>query len=242
MVRRERLGNVEVVRLDAPPLHLLGHALVRALDETMRDIAQDPPAVAVLHCTGAGANVKELAQLDTSGARTFITALHHSIRAVRDLEAPVIGVVDGVCFGAHLELAAACDLRIASPASRFGMPEVKVGLPSVIEACLLFAICGLGEASRLVYEGDVVDAPQALRMGLINRVAGDVEDASRAWALRLASVSSVALRQQKRVVREWTAGWYDHAVRTSIDHFEEAFAHPETLDALRAFGSNLGHA
>lgn len=236
VIRRERTGHVEVVRLEAPPLNLLGRELIAALRGAFEDLAADRPRVAVLHCAGGGADVRELADLATPGrAKAFITGLHDACRAVRALDAPVIAAVDGPCLGAHLEVAAACDLRICSPDSRLGMPEIKVGIPSVIDACWLTRICGLGAASRLVYEGDAVDADEALRIGLVDRVDGPLDDAALAWAERLAASSPVALVQQKRVLRDWTRTWYEEAVRTSIDRFAETFERDEATEAMRAF-------
>lgn len=236
MIRRERRGHVEVVRLDVPPLNLFGRELIAALRSAFEDLAGDPPRVAVLHCDGGGADVRELAELATPDrARAFITALHEACRAVRDLDAPVIAAIDGPCLGAHLEVAAACDLRIASPASRFGMPEIKVGIPSVIDACWLTRICGLGAASRLVYEGEAVDADEAAHIGLVDRLGDPLANEALAWAERLASSSPVALAQQKRVLRDWSESWYEEAVRTSIDRFAGTFESDEATEAMRAF-------
>lgn len=236
MIRRERHEHVEVVRLDDPPLHLFGREMIEALRRTFEELAESPPRVAVLHCAGGGADVRELAELRTpERARDFITGLHEACFAVRELDAPVVAAIDGPCLGAHLEVAAACDLRICSPGSRLGMPEIKVGIPSVIDACWLTRICGLGAAARLVYEGEPVDADEALRIGLVERVAPDLNGDALDWATELASSSPVALRQQKRVFRDWSRDWYDDAVRTSIHHFGETFGSEEASEAMQAF-------
>lgn len=224
-----------MVRLDDPPLHLVGRTMIAALREAFAGVARAAPRAVVLHCTGGGANVRELAGLDLSSAREFISSLHDVCAAIRAVDAPVLAAVDGPCLGAHLEIAAVCDLRICSPASRFGMPEVRVGIPSVIDACWLAAICGLGEASRLVFEGDLVDAEEARRIRLVNRVSDAVEADALAWAEKIAAHSPVALARQKAVIRDWTQPWYEHAVLTSIDHFERTFESPEANEAMRAF-------
>lgn len=236
MIARGRQGPVDVVRLDAPPLNLMGEAMIAAVRSAFEELASEGPHVVVLACSGAGANVRELAELDEGSARAFITALHEALAAVRAVDAPVVAAIDGPCLGAHMEMAAACDLRVCSPRSRFGMPEVRVGIPSVIEACLLPAICGLGEAARLVYEGEVVDAQEAARIGFVNRIVADAERDAVAWAERIAASGAGALRQQKRVVRSWTQGSYERAVAESIDHFADSFSLPETREALRSFG------
>lgn len=235
VVRTERRGHVAVVRLDAPPLNLIGRAMIAALRQAFETLAMDPPRAAVLHCAGGGADVRELAALDRSTARAFITSLHEACSAIRALDAPVIAAIDGPCMGAHLEIAAACDLRICSPTSRFAMPEIKVGIPSVIDACWLVAVCGVGEAGRLVYGGEPIDAVEALRIHLVNRIAADLQRDALGWAERIAASSPVALAEQKRVMRAWTEAWYREAVRASIDRFEATFEHGEATEAMRAF-------
>jgi enoyl-CoA hydratase/carnithine racemase len=177
-----------------------------------------------------------MVHFDPPAARSFITELHGACRAIRDLDAPVIAAIDGPCLGAHLEVAAACDLRIAAAGSRFGMPEVRVGIPSVIDAWWLALHCGLGNAAALVYEGEMIDASEAHRIGLVNRVApGEtLEEQAVEWAQRIARSSPAGLALQKRVLRDWTEEPYLKAASRSIDRLAEAFTSPRTAEAMRA--------
>lgn len=234
MIVRERVGRVEVLRLDRPPLHLVGAALVDAVREAFASL--DPASRALVFvCGGGGADVRELAALTPATARTFITTLHEACRAPREAGVPVVAVVDGPCLGAHLELAAACDLRVCSPRSVFGMPEVKVGVPSVIDAFWLPLLCGWGRAQRLVLTGEILDAEEAVRIGLVHEVADRPEAEAIALAAELAELSPVALREQKVVTRAWTDGWYERAVDASVEAFVRAIGAPETTEALTAF-------
>lgn len=233
MIDLERDGHVVVVRPNVPPLNLIGRDLVSALTRTLAELHHDPPRAVVLHCTGGGANVRELVELDAQTARSFITELHEACAEIRRIDAPVVGVVDGPCMGAHMEIAAACDLRVCSSRSIFAMPEVLVGIPSVIDACWLQHIVGLGEASKLVFDGHPVDAEEAHRIRFVNRI-GSADDAV-GWARSIARASPVALRQQKRVLRDWTQAWYETAVAASIERFVETFEHGEATEAMRAF-------
>ena len=235
-VSSEKRGHVQLVRMDMPPLNLIDSAMIAALTDAFASIATDPPRAAVLVCQGAGADVKEMVTFDERSARAFITALHTACRSIRDLDAPVVAAIDGPCLGAHLEVAAACDVRVASARSRFGMPEIKVGIPSVIDAWWLAQICGLGHASALVFDGEMIGAEEAHRIGLINRpvLDGEAENAALAWAEQIAHASPAALMQQKRVLRDWTDDAYREAGRRSIERFVHAIRAGQAREAMRA--------
>jgi len=236
LVARERRGDVEVIRLADPPLNLLGTPMIAALIEAFSSIAADPPRAVVLFCAGGGADVREMVSFDERSARIFITALHTACRGIRDLDAPVIAAVAGPCLGAHLEVAAACDMRVASEEARFGMPEVKVGIPSVIDAWWLAQICGLGNASSLVFDGEMIDAAEAYRIGLVNRVAAgpELEGAAIGWGTDIARSAPSALVQQKRVLRDWTDEPYLEGARRSIERLVHAVRSGQAKEAMRA--------
>jgi len=116
------------------------------------EAAGGDPEVRAVVLTGAGdksfiggADLNELRGLDRAGARAYITGLHRVCHAVRDCAVPVIRRVNGYCLGGGLEVAAACDMRVASDNAVIGMPEVHMGLPSVIEAALLPGLIGWGK-------------------------------------------------------------------------------------------------
>src|SRR6266853_1899391 len=118
-----------------------------------------------------GADIKEMAKHDQASAEKFITGLRDLCEAARAFPAPVIARMPGWCLGGGLEFAAACDFRIAAHDARFGMPEVRVGIPSVIHAALLPRLIGWGRARWLVMTAENIDAPTALAWGLVDAVA-----------------------------------------------------------------------
>src|SRR5689334_15819468 len=146
-----------------------------------------------------------MATLDEGGAREFITLLHRACDALRRLPVPVIARIDGYALGAGLELAAACDIRIAAAGARFGMPEVKVGIPSVIEAALLPSLIGWGRTRRLLYTGDTIDAAEAERWGLVERCVptAELDGAIDAALDAILACGARAIRLQKALIREW---------------------------------------
>lgn len=234
LVAREQRGEVVVIRLNDPPLNLLGSPMIAAVTEALSSLAPDPPRAVVLFCSGAGADVREMVTFDERSGRRFITALHTACRGIRDLDAPVIAAIDGPCLGAHLEMAAACDLRVASERSRFGMPEIKVGIPSVIDAWWLVQVCGLGHAAELVFDGAMIGATEARRIGLVNRVVPDAEVAAVGWAAEIGANAPSALVQQKRVLRDWTDDAYREAAKRSIERFAHAIRSGQAAEAMRA--------
>src|SRR6202035_706705 len=132
-------GFVARVTIDrAAKLNALDRILMAEIIEAMTGLAADPDLrLAGGTGAGGGADIDELAALDADSARNFITAVHVCCDAFRHLPVPAIARIDGYALGAGLELAASCDFRIASDRSIFGMPEVRIGIPSVVEAALL---------------------------------------------------------------------------------------------------------
>jgi enoyl-CoA hydratase/carnithine racemase len=158
-------------------------------------------------------------------------------RALRELPVPAIAAIRGWCLGAGLEIAACCDLRLAAEGSRFGMPEVRVGLPSVIEAAVLPGLIGAGRARDLVLTGRVVEGEEALRWGLVDAlVPGDGLDAlvdTRTGEI-LAGAPR-ALRLQKRLCRAWEELPLEEAIEQGVRAFADAFRTPEAREYLERF-------
>jgi enoyl-CoA hydratase len=175
--------------------------------------------------------------LDLDGAEAFITELHEAIAAIRDIPVPVIARISGYCLGAGLELAAACDLRIACDSAEFGMPEVKVGIPSVIEAALLPRLIGWGNAARLLLLGENIGAGEALRIGLVDGVvpASKLDEALDAWVASILAAGPQALRLQKTLMRQWERLPLDAAIRAGIATFRSSFETDEPRRFMAKF-------
>ena len=243
-VALERRGAGLVARLvieRAAKLNSLDTPTLEGLAQAVGGLPAEVRAVVV---TGAGerafaggANVDELAALDPVAARAFITRVHRACAALRECPVPVIARVNGYCLGAGLELAAACDLRIAAAHAVFGMPEVRLGIPSVVEAALLPRLVGTGRARWLVMTGETIDAAQALAWGLVERVAPMHElDAAVDRALdALLAAGDAALRAQKRLCKLWEEAPLDDCVRLSIVEFAAAYAGDEPQRMMGEF-------
>jgi enoyl-CoA hydratase len=184
-----------------------------------------------------GADIFEMAALDADKAEAFITLVHRCCEALRDMPVPVIARVKGYALGAGLEIAAACDLRIASSNAVFGMPEVKVGIPSVVEAALLPGLIGWGRTRELLLWGENIEAATALAWGLVEEVVAPAElDAVVDARLdALMSAGAHAVRLQKKLIRDWENMTLDQAVRAGIESFTQAYATDEPARMMAAF-------
>lgn len=174
-----------------------------------------------------GADINEMHRLSSSEeARQFITRIHLACKALRDLPAPVIARVDGYALGAGLEIMAACDLRIATKRSTFAMPEVRVGIPSVVEAALLPGLIGMGRTRRLLYLAESIDAVKAEVWGLVDRVVDDdaeLDDAVGDWVGRICDAGPRAIKEQKRLMRVWEDCSTSEGIEAGIDSFADAY-------------------
>jgi enoyl-CoA hydratase len=247
LVRRDEReqGIVAHVTINnARHLNAMNSVLMRAFLDAFAQLAADEHLRAVV-LAGAGnksfivgADVNEMAHFaGVAQAEAFITLLHQCCEAVRALPVPVIARIHGYAFGAGLEMAAACDVRIASEAASFGMPEVKLGIPSVIEAALLPMLVGWGRAREIMLLGETFTADEALTWGLIERVVpGALLDAAvEAWIGRLLAAKPRAVRLQKRLIRQWEGLPLAAAVQAGIATFAEAYGSDEPVAAMREF-------
>ena len=183
----------------------------------------------------AGADINEMASLDSSRkASAFIYRLHSMMQTVRDLPVPVIAQINGFCLGAGMELAAACDLRLAGNSAKFGMLEVQVGLPSVIEASLLPVLMGRGRAARLVLTGEIIDARKASEWGFVEETVDDLdlEAAVNVLVSQICSAAPGAVRMQKKLLRNWEKVSPDEAALDSVKNFGDVFKTAEPLEWL----------
>ena len=234
--------GVARVTLERPPLNLFEPGLIAALRDTFELLAGEGDLrVVVLTGAGrafqAGMDVSVLRDLDVASAKILIGSLHAAIRAVHEAPVPVIGRINGAALGAGFELALACDLRIAATDALLGLPEVQVGVPSVIEAALLPAAVGPARAAELLFTGDTVRASEAARWGLVNRAvpAMELDAAVDAVTDRILAAAPGAIRLQKELVVRWRETDVRTAVQYGVNAFATAYATDEAREGASAF-------
>ena len=240
----DETGHVARVTVDNPTrLNVLGTRLIDELTAAMRALEPDRQLrCVVLKGAGdrafiGGADIREMVGLDSATAHAFITRLHLACAAIREVPVPVIARIHGYCLGAGLEIAASCDLRVASDDATFGMPEVNVGIPSVIEAALLPGLVGAGRARALVYTGTSISAADAERWGLVDRVVpkADLDDATQSWVRAIGGAGPAAIRLQKSLIRQWDAMPLDDAIQAGTHAFASAYDTDEPRRLMQAF-------
>ena len=248
LVRREQRsegGHLAHLTIDnIGKLNSLNRELMIEIVGTVARLGDDPQLrLAVVSGAGerafvGGADIGEIAALDHVTARSFITLVHRCCDAFRRLPVPVIARIDGYALGAGLELACACDLRVASERAIFGMPEVRVGIPSVVEAALLPKLIGPGRARRLLLTGETIGADEALSWGLVDAVAspGDLDDAVERLARSILAAGPQAVRLQKSLILDWEELPTAAAIERGIDCFVGAF---DTDEPARMAGALL---
>ena len=238
------LGRVARIVVDyRARLNILNSELIAQLTSLVAGLRDDERLRLVI-LTGAGdrafiggADINEMVKLDEDSARAFITSLHEACAALRTLPVPVIARISGYCLGAGLEVAASCDLRVATERSSFGMPEVRVGIPSVIEAALLPRLMGWGMAARLIYTGETISARDAAACGLVERVVPEEEldEAVNSWVKAILEAGPRAIRLQKALLLQWQELPLDDAIGRGIESFAEAYRSDEPRRLMNAF-------
>lgn len=241
LTRQGRIATVTL--LGAKSVNLMGRALISELVRVLEALRQsaDLGLVVVSGPPGGsfqgGVDIGEMARFDADAARDFITLLHQACHALRTLPVPSIARIEGYCIGGGMELAAACDLRIGAAGSRYGMPEVQVGLPSVIEARLLPTLIGWGKTRELLYRGNVIDAAEAQHMGFLQALAPaeEIDAMLKVWADDILRADAGAIRSQKRLIESWLETAPAVGIQASIDAFSETFHAPAANERLAAF-------
>ena len=238
--REDAVGVVTVDRQDA--LNALDVATLTELRDRLRELAQDDGVRAVV-LTGAGekafvagADIKYMSSLDVAQAKEWGALGHEAGRLLETMSKPTIAAVNGFALGGGCELALACDIRYAAASAKLGQPEVNLGIiPGWGGTQRLARVCGLGVAKELIFTGRVVDADEALRIGLVNAVHDPVLDKARETAALLVSKSPIALRLMKDLANRALGG--DHAANLEAEGhaFGELFSSDDAKEGLSAF-------
>lgn len=241
---RGAAGKVAYVTVNNPAKrNALGIPGKKAIAATFDAIAKDE-SIRVVVITGAGdksfiagADINEMKDLDADHAQIEHGLTHVANESIRQCPVPVIARVNGYCFGFGMELAAACDMRVGIDTSRFGMPEVRVGIPSGMEANLLPALIGWGKTAELVLTGDIIDAKEAYECGFLQKLvsAAEFDAAVEKMVSSILLGGPRAIRLQKRLMRDWEKLSITDGILAGIRACVEARSTDEPRRMMEAF-------
>ena len=245
VVVEPRGGGIVTVTIERPQkLNALDGETLRELQAALARLAEDA-SVRVLVITGggekafsAGADIAAMAAMPGADGHAYAQLGHVVMAAVESFPAPVLGMLNGVALGGGLELALACDLLIASSRARLGQPEINLGLiPGFGGTQRLVKRVGLSRARELIYLGQPIVAEDALRIGLVARVAVPEKLLAEAMDLaeELAKKPPLALRQAKLATAVAADADIATGCRYEIEAFAVTFASEDRVEGLRAF-------
>ncbi len=237
-------GPVLRVTLDRPEvLNAIDGRMLRELRRMLATTASDP-SIRVIRIDGAGdrafsagIDVAWVKDMDGLEAREAGRELHRTFSALRTFEKPVVVAIAGLCLGAGLELALSCDFMVATPGSRFGLPNIHRGIPAIVEAAILPMAIGIQGAREMAYTGEFWSAERAERRGLLTAVhptetcEAEVDELCR----RLASRSATALATQKEIIHSWMTTDLEAAIEFSINTVMINFMSRDQKEGMAAF-------
>ncbi len=244
LVLVEKDKGIALVTLNNPEkLNILNLPMLEALDQTFEALASDE-AVRVVILTGkgkafvAGADIKHMSGLDAVGGVQFARNGQRVFEKIENLPKPVIAAINGYALGGGMELAMACDLRIASEKAVLGQPEVHLGLiPGFAGTQRLTRLVGYGWAKRLILTGERISAQKAYEIGLVEEVVPPEEllDRARAVAREIMKGSPEAVAFAKEVINRGRSTNFEAACAYEANAFGLLFATGEPQEGLKAF-------
>lgn len=241
----ETRGSVAIMTLNRPEsLNAFDVDHLQQFISTLSKVASEG-SIRALIVTGAGersfsagADIKQMARMTAAEGMEFGALGHAVTKGLERLPIPVIAAVNGLALGGGCEIAISCDMRIASDAAQFAQPEVTLGIPPGWGGTQrLPRLVGPGLAAEMIYTGRRVDAAEASRIGLVNRVvpANDLIDAAMEMADRIAANSPLAVRASKALIGHTFGLDHDGGLNAEATAFGAAFRLPDQVEGMGAF-------
>jgi enoyl-CoA hydratase len=238
-------GTIATVTVNRPKaLNALNRETHQDLQRAFDALEQDV-AVKVIILTGAGkkafvagADIAQMQPLNALEGRAFAQLGQKVFKTIEDSSKPVIAAVNGFALGGGCELAMACDIRLASENAKFGQPEVNLGvIPGFAGTQRLARLIGKGRAKELIFTGDMIDAQEAYRLGLINKVLPQEQllEAAQKMAMKIASKGSIAVSLSKDAINKGLEMDLDKASAYEAELFGLCFATADLKEGMLAF-------
>jgi enoyl-CoA hydratase len=235
------IATVTVNRPDA--MNSLNNEVLNDLYNSFTQVAKDESVMAII-LTGegkafvAGADIAAMHDMNPAMARELSSNGHRVMNLIESTPKPVIAAVNGFALGGGCELAMACDIRIASERAKFGQPEVNLGIiPGFGGTLRLPRLVGKGMSKLLIMTGDIIDAQEANRIGLVEKVVAPehLMDAATALAVRIISKAPLALASAKATIDVGYNMNISDACTLEIEAFAELFGTQDKMEGIGAF-------
>jgi enoyl-CoA hydratase len=236
--------NIACIKFNRPNvLNALNTDTVLELERTLDEL-EKMTQIRVIILTGegkafvAGADIAEMSKYSSMQARVFAQNGHRVLSKLEDIDKPVIAAINGFALGGGCEIALACDIRILSENAKIGQPEVNLGIiPGFGGTQRLARLCGAGIAKELIYTGDMIDAQEALRIGLANKVVppDKLMGSAKEMAKKIMNKGPIAIRMTKAVINRGLDSNLETAKELEIETFALCFSTNEPKDGMIAF-------
>lgn len=233
--------HVARITLNRPPLNILNIAMMQQINAALDQCASHRDLVAIVfnadsQCRAFSAGVAVEEHVEET-VYLMLEKFHGIFRALEQLSKPTLAIVDGAALGGGCELITACDVVIASERSRFGQPEIKLGVFPPIAAILLPRVIGEKRARELILTGEIIEAAEALRLGLVNYVVPSAQLSQKTSELLsgLRDLSGVALEMTRRAL-DVGRGQFEGTLKRIEDiYLHELMRTADALEGIRAF-------
>lgn len=242
MLKLEKRKHLAIITIDRPKvLNALSVELLERLESALIEVEKDRE-IRVLIITGsgrsfvAGADIAEMSKLDLESARQFALFGQRVFNHLEYMEIPTIAAVNGFAFGGGMELALACDLRVASPQAEFGQLEVTLGIMTGFAGSQrLPRLIGLGKAKEYIFTADRIKAEEALAVGLVNHLADNALDKAIEVAEKIIKQAPVAIRYSKQAINIGMATTSKNGQEVESQLFGMCFATEDQNRGMQAF-------
>jgi enoyl-CoA hydratase/carnithine racemase len=239
-----RESPLEVITIDRPPVNALNGQAIEDLGHALGEALREPSVKAVIitgagqYCFVAGADLGQFLEMGPEEGQQLIQKGKEVFDTIETMPKPVVAAINGVCLGGGLEMAMACDVRVAAEGSRMGQPEINLGIiPGWGGTQRLSRLVGKTRAMEMLLTGDMIKAAEALRFGLVNKVVPDNELMAHAknLARKLAMQAPRALAAIKAVLWDGLGASLPEGLRLETEAFVKVFQSRDAREGINAF-------
>ncbi|MBU0514276.1 MAG: enoyl-CoA hydratase/isomerase family protein [Proteobacteria bacterium] len=243
-IKYRKEQKLAFITLDRPKvLNALNGRMLEEIKDAVENLAADPEVVvgvvdsACDRGFSSGIDVAYVKDMDSWGARRMGQLLHETFGTCRFIGKPLVASIHGLCLGAGLELALSCDILIAAEDARFGLPNINVGIPAIVEAAILPAAVGIFATKELCFTGEFWDVARADKFNLLNAIVprAELEQETLRWAEKIASKSPRGLETQKDIINKWMTTDLETAIDFSINTVGLNWATRDQKEGMGAF-------